>query len=186
MVGNKYGRALKGRPKSEEWKREASAAKMGDRNPMRNPVYARRMAESKRGKPNPKHKEFWRLHKDEQLRKMMVGLHKKPNRLELKLIDLIGRNHLQFRYVGNWEFILGGKCPDFVSMGGKKQIIELFGNYWHTTKSRESADERIAHFKRFGFDTLILWERDLDNEDQTLQKILQFEHESRPLATLST
>jgi hypothetical protein len=84
-------------------------AKMGDRNPMKNPVYDKKMAESKRGKPNPKHKEFWKLHRDEQLKKMMVGAHKKPNKLELKLICLIERNDLQFRYVGNWEFIfLGG------------------------------------------------------------------------------
>jgi hypothetical protein len=80
---------LKGVPKSEEWKRRASLAKIGDRNPMRNPIYAKKMAESKRGRPNPKHKEFWRLHKEDQLRKMMVGAHKKPNKLELKLIGLI-------------------------------------------------------------------------------------------------
>src|SRR5712664_2723186 len=87
MPGNKYGELLRGIPKSEEWKRKASLSKMGERNPMKNPVYARKMADSKRGKPNPKHKEYWRLHKEEQLKKMMVGEHKKPNKLELRLID---------------------------------------------------------------------------------------------------
>ena len=42
MLGNKYGTLLKGIPKSEEWKRKASLAKMGDKNPMRNPVYAKK------------------------------------------------------------------------------------------------------------------------------------------------
>jgi G:T-mismatch repair DNA endonuclease (very short patch repair protein) len=174
MLGNKYGRLLRGIPKSEEWKLKASIAKMGERNPMRNPVYAKRLADSKRGKPNPKQKEFWRLHKEEQLRKMMVGEHKKPNKLELRLIDLINRNGLQFRYVGNWELLLGGKCPDFVSTNDSKQLIELFGAYWHTVKARETTEERIAHFAQFGYKTLILWEGDLLDEDATLKKIRDF------------
>jgi very-short-patch-repair endonuclease len=76
--------------------------------------------------------------------------------------------------VGYWEFILGGKCPDFLRTDGKKQLIELFGNYWHTVKSRETADERTAHFKKSGFDTLILWETDLDSEEQVLERIRRF------------
>jgi G:T-mismatch repair DNA endonuclease (very short patch repair protein) len=174
LPGNKYGALAKGIPKSEDWKRKASLAKMGERNPMKNPVYAKRMADSKRGRPNPKHKEFWRLHKEEQLRKMMVGEHKKPNKLELRLIDLINRNGLQFRYVGNWELLVGGKCPDFISTNDRKQLIELFGDYWHTVKARETAKERAAHFKRFGYETLILWEHDLQDEDRILQKIRVF------------
>ncbi len=172
-MGNKYGALLKGIPKSEEMRRKASLAKMGERNPMKNPVYAKRMADTKRGKPNPKHKEFWRLHKEEQLRRMMVGEHKKPNKLELRLIDLIERNELQFRYVGNWELLVGGKCPDFVRADGK-QLIELFGDYWHTVKARETPEERIAHFRQFGYETLILWERDLRDESATLRKIREF------------
>jgi G:T-mismatch repair DNA endonuclease (very short patch repair protein) len=173
MLGNKYGALLKGIPKSEEMRRKASLAKMGQRNPMKNPVYAKRMADTKRGKPNPKHKEFWRLHKEEQLRRMMVGEHKKPNKLELRLIDLIERNGLQFRYVGNWELLVGGKCPDFVR-ADRKQLIELFGDYWHTVKARETPEERIAHFRQFGYETLILWERDLRDESATLRKIREF------------
>jgi G:T-mismatch repair DNA endonuclease (very short patch repair protein) len=174
MLGNKYGALLKGVPKSEEWKRKVSLSKMGDGNPMRNPVYAKKMADTKRGRPNPKLKEFWRLHKEEQLKKMMIGEHKKPNKLELKLIELINRNGLQFRYVGNWELLVGGKCPDFVSMNDAKQLIELFGDYWHTVKARETAEERVSHFKTFGFETLILWEHELQDEDLILQKIRAF------------
>jgi len=99
--GNKYGTLLKGVPKSDDWKRKASLSKLGDKNPMRNPIYAKKMADSKRGRPNPKHKEYWRLHHDEQLRKMMVGEHKKPNKLEKRLIELIDKASLPFRYVGN-------------------------------------------------------------------------------------
>lgn len=173
--GNQYGRLLKGFPKSEEWKRKASLAKMGDRNPMRNPVHARKMALSKKGKPNPKMREFWRLHKDEQIRKMMVGAaRKRPNRLEQKLIEIIRRNDLPFRYVGNWQLVLGGKCPDFLKIGGQRQLLELFGNYWHTLKARESITQRKAHFRQFGFDTLVIWEDELKDEAGVIRKIRSF------------
>lgn len=174
MVGNKYGTLLKGRPKSEEWKRKASLSKLGDKNPMRNPIYAKRMADSKRGKPNPKHREFWRLNHDEQLRKMMVGEHKKPNKLETRLIGLIERSGLPFKYVGNWEFILGGKCPDFMSTDGRKLLIELFGNYWHIVKAREAVEERVARFREHGFETLVLWEKEMDDESVVVDKIRRF------------
>jgi hypothetical protein len=128
-VGNNLGHLTKGIPKSDEWKRKASLAKIGDRNPMRNPIHAKKMADTKRGMQNPKHREFWKIHHDEQLKKMMVGEHKKPNKLEKLLIELIDRNNLPFKYVGNWEFIVAGKCPDFLCTDGRKLLIELFGNY---------------------------------------------------------
>ncbi len=177
-VGNKYGTLLKGIPKSEEWKRKASLLKMGDRNPMRNPVYAKKMADTKRGKPNPKLREFWRLHKEEQLKRMMVGEHKRPNKLEQRLIEIIDRSALPFKYVGNWELILGGKCPDFLNTTGKRQLIELFGNYWHTVKARETVEERIAHFSRYGFETLVLWEKELSDEERAVEKIRRFASKS--------
>ncbi len=141
---------------------------------MRNPENARKMAATKRGKPNPKHREYWRLHHDEQLRKMMVGEHKKPNKLEKRLIELIDGNNLPFKYVGNWEFILGGKCPDFLSTDGKKLLIELFGNYWHTIKARETVEERVARFREHGFETLVLWEKEMDDERLIVDKIRRF------------
>jgi len=172
--GNTYGTLLKGRPKSEEWKKKVSVAMTGDKNPMRDPVHAKKMADSKRGKPNPKHKEYWRLHHDEQLRKMMVGEHKRPNKLEKRLIELIERNGLPFKYVGNWEFIVGGKCPDFLNTTGKKLLIELFGNYWHTVKARETVEERVALFRKYGYETLILWEKEMDDEQLIVEKIRRF------------
>jgi G:T-mismatch repair DNA endonuclease (very short patch repair protein) len=173
--GNNFGHLLKGIPKSEEWKRKASLSKMGSKNPMKNPVYARKMALTKTGKPNPKMKEFWRLNKDVQIRKMMAGAAKKrPNRLEQKLIAIIEENHLPFRYVGNWQFILGGKCPDFLNFNGRKQLIELFGNYWHTFKARETIQQRIDHFKQYGFDTLVIWQDELKYEAYVAERIKSF------------
>ncbi len=178
MLGNKYGYLAKGIPKSEEWKRKASLLKMGDRNPMRNPIHAKKMAASKRGKPNPKLGEFWKLHHDEQIKRMMVGEHKKPNKLEKRLIELIDRNGLPFKYVGNWEFMVAGKCPDFLSTDGRKLLIELFGNYWHTVKARETVEERVERFRKHGFETLVLWEKEMDDDQLIVERIRQFTSKS--------
>ena len=104
----------------------------------------------------------------------MVGEHKKPNKLEKRLIDLIQRENLPFKYVGNWEFIVGGKCPDFMSTNGKKLLIELFGNYWHTVKARETVEERVARFREHGFETQVLWESEMGEEKRVLEKIRRF------------
>ena len=151
MRGNKFGRLGKGIPKSPEWKQKASLSKMGDLNPMKNPLIAAKMAASKRGVPNPKVKEFWRLHKDEQIARMMRGAaSKRPNKLEVQLTSLIRKNGLPYRYVGDWKLIVGGRCPDFVSDGGR-HVIELFGDYWHDEKERITPEERASHYKSHGY-----------------------------------
>ena len=94
--------------------------------------------------------------------------------LEQKLIGLIQENNLPFKYVGNWQFVLGGKCPDFLNINGRKQLIELFGNYWHTLKARETVEQRIDHFRQFGFDTLIIWQDELANESEVASRIRTF------------
>jgi hypothetical protein len=59
-------------------------------------------------------------------------------------------------------------------MSGRKQPIELFGDYWHTLKARETLEQRISHFGQYGFEKLILWEGELGDERQVLEKIREF------------
>jgi len=94
-----------------------------------------------------------------------------PNKPEQQLIALIEAHHLPFKYVGNGEFILGGKCPDFLNTDGKKQLIELFGTYWHPVFD---VAKRTEHFRSYGFSTLCIWEDELQDEAKTLKKIKQF------------
>ena len=97
----------------------------------------------------------------------------KPNIAEQKLITLIEENNLPFKYVGDGQFILGGKCPDFLNVNGKKQIIELFGAYWHPIFD---VAKRTEHFKQYGFQTLIIWEDELKDMSKVSAKIKRFSH----------
>lgn len=111
-------------------------------------------------------------YKAECVKHMMLACIKKPNKAELKLLSVL-KNVLpnEYKYVGNGEFILGGKCPDFMNKNGQKKVIELFGDYWH---NGENPQGRIKHFKKYGFDTLVIWEHELKNEEILTEKIVGF------------
>ena len=94
-----------------------------------------------------------------------------PNNTEQKLTDLINTNHIPFRFVGDGKFILGGKCPDYIHIGEKKQIIELFGTYWHNMLD---VGHRVEYFRQYGYSTLIIWEDELKDEKKVIKKIKRF------------
>ena len=93
---------------------------------------------------------------------------RKPTKLETKF-DLLLQTYFpgEWKYVGNGQVWIGGKCPDWINMNGKKKLIELFGNYWHKPEDEEN---RREHFKRFGFDTIVVWESELIDEKNLLDK----------------
>lgn len=111
------------------------------------------------------------------LRKQVV----KPNKLE-KLLNKLLQELLPNEYqlnVNTEVMILGGKIPDFVNINGQKKIIELFGDYWHSeevtgrTKKREE-QRRIDHFSKYGYQTLIIWERELKDISKVTNRIMEF------------
>lgn len=114
-----------------------------------------------------KSKKNWQ---DPDYVKRVMAKHQ-PNKPEQQLITLIEANKLPFKYVGDGEFILGGNCPDFLNTNGKKQLIELFGTYWHPVFDVAKKKE---HYRQYGFDTLIIWEDELQDEDKVLKKIKHF------------
>lgn len=138
------------------------------------------------GKNNPMHgrkrPDMSKLHKDPEFtRKRLKALLKKPNKAEMKLLDLITKHNLPFKYVGNGDLIIANKNPDFVSVDGTKRIIELWGDYWHKTihswcNSEDYYDpnKRISLFKEHGYDTIIIWESELRNEKLVLQRVREF------------
>jgi len=105
---------------------------------------------------------------------MLKARHQKPNKLEVQFSEFLNLYFpSEWKYVGNGDLIIGRKCPDFVNINGKKQLIELFGNYWHKNKD---SNTRIKFYKQYGFDTLVLWEADIKSlpEEALVQIIKSF------------
>ena len=127
-------------------------------------------------------KENWQDPK--HARRIVKSWHIKPNNFE-KAVDNILQHILPNQYNVNvfGEFVIAGKIPDFINVNGEKKIIECYGDYWHT---EEESIERIKLFKKYGFETLIIWEREMENIGDVINKILAFHNLSSLTATIQT
>lgn len=115
------------------------------------------------------YKQLWQ--NEEFIKKIFKARRFRPTKPEKQLIDICKKHNFPFKYVGAGDFILAGKCPDFINCNGKKQVIEVYGNYWHRN---DNPQDRIDLFKQYGFDTLVLWERELKDEENIVEKVKEF------------
>lgn len=116
------------------------------------------------------HKELWG--NEEFTRERAKSMLLTPNKMELKLcilLDIWFPN--KFKYVGDFMLFVGRNCPDFVSTGDEKLIIELFGEPWH---KKEEEISRPKIFKKHGYETLIIWSKELKDEEVLKQKVTDF------------
>ncbi|MEK6932284.1 MAG: radical SAM protein [Nanoarchaeota archaeon] len=101
----------------------------------------------------------------------------KPNNAELRLLNLLQKNYPnEWGFVGNGEIRVGNYCPDFVNSNNKKKILELFGDYWHNKPDSEEKDTlKISTYSKHGYETLVIWEHELNDEQRLLEKIFNFQ-----------
>lgn len=95
-----------------------------------------------------------------------------PNKVELLLGRLLnGWFPGIWEFVGDGSLVIGGLCPDFSITDGRNLILDLFGNYWH---SPNEVNDRIAHFKVFGYDLLVIWDKELKEEEYIHLRVAKF------------
>lgn len=119
---------------------------VGDKNPMKRPNVLKKYAKTIKAKPNKGEKALYSI-----LQTIL------PNEYKINVkADIM---------------TLGGKIPDFVNVNGSKKIIEFNGDYWHT----EEESQQIAdYFKRYGWDTLFIWEHEMKDKNTAINKICRF------------
>jgi len=114
------------------------------------------------------------------VKKIQKSLHNSPNKPEQFLINLMDELEIDYKFVGNWDLNLNGRNPDFVNFK-KKKLIEHFGVYYHDIIVNETRvvheSERIQFFSACGYETLIIWEDELNNIEKLKEKILKFDNE---------
>jgi G:T-mismatch repair DNA endonuclease (very short patch repair protein) len=104
----------------------------------------------------------------------------KPTKPEREMVEILENNNLQFKYVGNGEIIINGRNPDFINTNGKKQVIEIFGSYWHMPLLNPNMPDKMTeystkeHYAKYGFDCLVIWDFELKNPKKVLAKIASF------------
>jgi len=105
---------------------------------------------------------------------------KSINKIEKRLLALLDRWFPgEWEYVGDGQIKIGKLYPDFMNVNGKKQVIELFGDYWHSPRVignnwRKGELGRIMAFSHYGFKALIIWEHELTDERALFDKVKHF------------
>ena len=154
----KMSDARKGMHLSEETKKKLSDANKGENHPF----FGKHLSKETRRKIGIKRKA-----------QKFPTHHTKP---ELIFEQICKKNNLDFHYVGDSSLWIGKKGekqlnPDFIEANGKKIIVEVFGDYWHSPllnmgmKESSTLEYRKRHYKQFGWKSIFLWESDLKRED---------------------
>ena len=118
--------------------------------------------------------QITRLNSEENVKKALKGLFKRPTSFEKKIIDLCKKYNFPYKYVGDGELIICYRNPDFVNVNGQKKLIEPYYSGCHPVNYEES---RGGLFAKYGWKTLFLNEKDLcckDWEQVCLKKITDF------------
>ena len=124
--------------------------------------------------------EKWRS--PEYVAMMMKGMAVKPTKPEKKLQKILDRFFVgQYKYTGDGKLIINGRRPDFANCNGKKDLLEVFGDYWHSPQVTKERWERtelgtMMDYNSLGYRCLIIWERELNNlpEEEIVDKIKLF------------
>lgn len=139
-----------------------------------------------RQKKSRSHKELFKdkEFRERMLKQLLQGLCKRPTKPEIQLESIINKACPNcYEYTGNGKIIIDGLCPDFCNTNGKKKLIEMFGDYWHSEKvtgrtKSEEEEQRIHTFSKYGYNTLIIWECELTKSEEELIKIVKEFNES--------
>ena len=113
-----------------------------------------------------------------------IGRKRHKTKPEQIFEEICEKNNLPFKYTGDGSFWIGGKPalnPDFINTKGKKVCVEVFGNYWHSTRLGKDTpyiqthEGRREKLKEHGWELIVFWENDLkrdDAEQLVLSKLL--------------
>lgn len=94
---------------------------------------------------------------EKRIRNLFKVLRKRPTGLERKMIWIIQKYNLPYRYVGDGSFLIGYKNPDFINTNGEKIAIEVYEEKikemtFGTVERWKS--KRIKEFHKFGWKIL--------------------------------
>jgi len=187
----------KGKPRREETKRKISETKRrfyregrttswnkgkempsikGAKNPAKRLEVRKRISEANR--------ERWKdsSYSNRVRKRILKSLIKTPTKPERKLIDILKQNNFPFKYVGDGSFMVNGLNPDFVEINGNKKIIEVFGRRYHDPENtfreqipyNQTEIGRKAVLGKYGWDCLIFWDNELDNETEIVRRVNEF------------
>jgi hypothetical protein len=100
-----------------------------------------------------------------------------PNKRETELLDFLNVNfNNEWKFVGDGTLIIDCLNPDIVNVNGRKLLVELFGEFFH---KYQEIGFRKRVFAKFGYKTLVIWQRELKDKEKLLVKVSDWLEESK-------
>ncbi|MDD5226809.1 MAG: NUMOD3 domain-containing DNA-binding protein [Candidatus Omnitrophica bacterium] len=112
-----------------------------------------------------------RFRSEETIRKMLRR--NAMSRLEIKFQEIVKKNGLPYRFVGDGSFFVGRKNPDFINSNGEKIAVEVYARYYklrHAGTIEEWKRERKEIFGDHGW-TVIFFDETQVNENNIIEKL---------------
>jgi len=131
------------------------------------PMFGKHQTKEAKDKMSASAKLRWQ--KEEYFSKQRETRNTKPNKSELRLQSVLNEYFPNtYKYVGDYQICIGGRFPDFINVNGEKEVIELFGIFYHKPDETESL---INHYKQYGFSCIIIWDAELENKEALIKHI---------------
>lgn len=193
LMGHAPNEGFSGRKHSEESKRKIRKALKG-RHQTEGAI--RRRVEAQRGQTHAptalgyRHTKWAKLqisdnakalwqnpeYREKQSRVIAAGMHTSPNKPEsllVKLATIACPNEYQF--TGDGTVTIDGMRPDLFNINNKKKVILMHGDYWHKDEDPQVVIDR---YFEFGYDCLIVWEHELEDHENIIARIREFNNRS--------
>jgi hypothetical protein len=182
---------------TEETRRKQSLAKSGNNNPMKRLGVRQKQSETlkrlyregklisynkgkKRSKESNKKnseasKKLWQnpIYREKVIKATLKSLMKRPTSLEQRMIELIQKHNLPYKYVGDGEVIIGFRNPDFVNCNGEKMCLEvrpkIMCPIWNKCSPEEYERKQKEHYAKYGWRCIVIWFE--ENSEDILKKI---------------
>jgi len=119
-----------------------------------------KMSNAKKGKPLSA----------EHIRKVLTR--RTPTSLEKKFQNIVDKNNLPYKFVGDGSFMIERKNPDFINTNGHKIAIEVYARYYklrHKETVQEWMDEREAIFNKYGWSVIFFDETQVNEKNVVKQ-----------------
>jgi G:T-mismatch repair DNA endonuclease (very short patch repair protein) len=134
------------------------------------PDYIAKITPNDEVKEKIRQKVLERYRSDPDYRRRVLSS-RRPTDIEARLIEIIEKYRLPYRYTGDGSFWVGGKNPDFVNVNSEKIAIDLFGDFWHEPSEVES---RKSVFADYGWKLIILWGHEFQQlQDSKIAGVIQ-------------
>jgi len=158
LNGFHYG--MLGKHHSKETKRKMSEIRKGEKNGM----YGKHHSKETRKKLTLMGYERW---KNSEYRKRVLG-YKGMSGVEKTVLAIINRNKLPYRFVGNGDFLIERKCPDFVNTNGEKVAVEVFCKTHKDHFSKGGFEgwkkDRLKTFGKYGWQIVFIEGSELNEQ----------------------